>query len=1013
VLDQVLHLRGEVERELRVLPVEGARDRESMARAVEKIGVDEVDVLSARVYELPHVGEDGVLGDDEEPTSVHRRDRTVTAEVETTAGALDRSHSLAPAVGKSELRVAGERRERPAGGDGEIEALENGSRSTRVPSPVAERRDSFRERPFELAAQDRVHSRREQQLRVQGRVEAVEAQVRERVQRAEPGDDLEGDAESGMHRDRNPDEIRCPHPRFVERLDREIEGVGVDSGALQEREGRREAQGLPAELVARQKQSSGPPGLHPSFMTIFIEKVQNDRSCIIPETMPGGPFGGGGVYEVVLVLEVLMAFRASPLRAQSAPAEETTLKAATQEQVEKGHVKAEGYVDIHSGDVHLTADRVEFWNEEMRVIAEGNVVYEQGDQKIIATRLEADLRTKTGRFFNAHGRTGADLYFYGDVLEKISEDTYVVEGGVFTSCAQPVPRWNFTSGRATIRRDHHVALHNPFLKVKSIPVFYAPYLYYPINEQGRSTGLLLPRIGNSSLKGFLFNQGFFWAINRSMDATFAYERFSLVGNGGTVEYRYVTSQASRGQVSTFFVNDSTNNTREYTVNGSVNQELPGGFRSIARVDYFSTFDFQQRFQESYDRATQRSKRASGTISKAFGQYNLRVLFDRNDTSFGENIAVRKVLPQVTFGSRASRLGPTPVLFSFDSEASSLGRSIGAQVFEYSRFDVAPTLSYPFTGLSYLTMRASVTGRYTHYGSSQTASGAIADEPVDRHYVETAVDVRGPTFAKIFNTPGNFYAIRYKHVIEPQIVWSYRTRVDQFDSIPKFDGNDYIPGTNQVAFSLVNRVLAKRVVNGKEQSTPAQMLTWTLSQRYFFQTNASLYDPQFSTPYYTAEGIPSSYSPITSRVNFRPSRTLSATWNLDYDLNFHAVRSASTTGNFSGDWGSLSGVWTRRNIPGRTAAIPDIVRSSFRVGGSVNIGAGLQAHADASYDWSLKILRNFRAGVVYNVQCCGFLFDYNRFNFGNFRDENTFRFGITLANVGSFGTSLGGPQGTAY
>ncbi|MGH9336052.1 MAG: hypothetical protein ACRD21_20130, partial [Vicinamibacteria bacterium] len=59
------------------------------------------------------------------------------------------------------------------------------------------------------------------------------------------------------------------------------------------------------------------------------------------------------------------------------------------------------------------------------------------------------------------------------------------------------------------------------------------------------------------------------------------------------------------------------------------------------------------------------------------------------------------------------------------------------------------------------------------------------------------------------------------------------------------------------------------------------------------------------------------------------------------------------------------------------------------------------------DWSLKILRHMRAGIVYNVQCCGFLFDFNRYNFGGFRDENTFRFGITLANVGSFGTSLGG------
>jgi LPS-assembly protein len=693
----------------------------------------------------------------------------------------------------------------------------------------------------------------------------------------------------------------------------------------------------------------------------------------------------------------------------SSQTSDVTLVAETQEQLEKGHVLAQGYVDIRSGDMRLTADRVEFWDEEMRVVAEGNVVYEQGDQKIIATRMEADLRTKTGRFFNAHGRAGADLYFYGDIIEKESEDVYLIEGGAFTSCAQPNPRWNFTAGKARIKRDHHVTLHHPFLKVKSLPVFYAPFLYYPIDEQGRATGFLLPQIGNSSLKGFIFDQGFFWAINRSMDATLTYERFSEVGNGGSAEYRYVASESSRGEIDTFFLNDSQTGSREYTIQGGANQDLPGGFRSVARVDFFSSFDFQQSFQENYDRATQRSKRASGTIVKSFRQYNLRLLFDRNDTDFNGTVATRKILPQVTFGSRASRIGPTPILFSFDSEMSRLGRTSGSQLFEYDRFDVVPTVAYPFTGLSFLTFRTSVTGRYTYYSSSQTASGQfLEDESVDRRYYETAFDMRGPTFARIFNTPDNGYAARFKHVIEPQVVWSYRSRVEDFDAVPKFDGNDYIPGTNQVSFSLVNRLLAKRVVDGKEQQSPTEMLTWVLSQRYFFDINASLYDPQFSTPYYSADGTPSSYSPITSRVNFRPSRSLSAMWNLDYDINFKAVRSASTSGTYSGNWGSLRGVWTRRNIPDR-----DIVRSNFRVGGTVNVTSGLRANFDTSYDWSLRILRHLRAGFEYNVQCCGFLFDYNRYNFGSYRDENTFRFGITLANVGSFGTSLGGTSTDYY
>ena len=684
----------------------------------------------------------------------------------------------------------------------------------------------------------------------------------------------------------------------------------------------------------------------------------------------------------------------------------TTLQAETQQQLGDGLVKAEGYVSIRSGSVHLTADRVDFWPAEGRVVAEGNVVYQQDDQKIVAARLEADLNTKTGRFLNAYGMAGRDLYFYGDVIEKISEDTYVIEGGAFTSCSQPTPRWHFTAGKATVRRDHHVALHHALLRVKSLPVFYVPYLYYPITDKDRSTGFLMPQIGNSSLKGFIINQAFFWAINRSMDATFTFERFSEIGNGGSVQYRYVESPGSRGEIDTFFIKNSLENTQEYTINAFMNQRLPGKFKAVARVDFFSSFEFQQQFQENYNRATRRSKRASGTISGSFNQYSIRVLFDRNDTSFGERVAVRKVLPSAKVSSRPSEIFGSPILFSFKSEAASLARTTRGELFAYQRFDVLPTVSYPFTGLSYLTARLSLSGRYTHY-TSALSGGVLEDVGIDRKYFETRMDVRGPTFAKIFNSDKSGYAAAYKHIIEPQVVWSYRSRVDNFDFIPKFDGQDYVPGTNQVAFSLVNRFLAKRIVNGKEQQTATEMLTWTLSQRYFFNINASLYDRQFSTPYFSEGGIPSSRSPITSRVNYRPSRNLTASWNLDYDMNFNAIRSSSTAATYGGRWGSVRGLWTRRNIPDR-----DVKRSNFRLGTALNVARGTQVNFDTSYDVTSRELTNVRAGVVYNIQCCGFMVEFNRFNFRGFREENIFRFGITLANLGSFGTSLGG-SGRVY
>jgi lipopolysaccharide assembly outer membrane protein LptD (OstA) len=265
-------------------------------------------------------------------------------------------------------------------------------------------------------------------------------------------------------------------------------------------------------------------------------------------------------------------------------------------------------------------------------------------------------------------------------------------------------------------------------------------------------------------------------------------------------------------------------------------------------------------------------------------------------------------------------------------------------------------------------------------------------------------MRGPSFYRIFDTPDNGYAERWKHVIEPQLVWSYRSRVDDFDTIPKFDSEDYVPGTNQFSLAIVNRFLAKRQMGQNEQSVPYEFLTWTLAQRYFFQVDASLYDRQFSTPYFTEDGEPSEYSPITSKVVFRPIGRISAMWNLEYDVNFQRIRSMSVVGSYAGrSWGSVSG-----SLSQSVQLTSGLERKNVRGMTTLNVSRTVSLHFESAYDVAERELNLFRAGIQYNIQCCGFQAEYSRYQFGDFRDEGLFRVGITLANIGTFGTSLRTP-----
>ena len=137
--------------------------------------------------------------------------------------------------------------------------------------------------------------------------------------------------------------------------------------------------------------------------------------------------------------------------------------------------------------------------------------------------------------------------------------------------------------------------------VKGVPLFYVPVLYYPTKREDRATGFLLPTYGSSTYRGQAIHNAFFWAIDRSQDATLMHDWFSTTGQGVGAEYRYNFGGGSDGDVraylddkhaATYVSPDGTSRRspagRDYTIVGAASQPLPGGFRARASANYFSS-----------------------------------------------------------------------------------------------------------------------------------------------------------------------------------------------------------------------------------------------------------------------------------------------------------------------------------------------------------------------------------------------------------------------------------------
>jgi hypothetical protein len=289
--------------------------------------------------------------------------------------------------------------------------------------------------------------------------------------------------------------------------------------------------------------------------------------------------------------------------------------------------------------------------------------------------------------------------------------------------------------------------------------------------------------------------------------------------------------------------------------------------------------------------------------------------------------------------------------------------------------------------------------------------AIVGPPLNRSFFETQVEMRGPTFAKVWDTPGFAYSERFKHTIGPEISWTYRTRVEDYNSIPKFDGEDYFLGTNQVSYSLVQRFFAKRRgPTGKAQ--PYEFLTWRLRQTYYVQIadGQNNFDPNYSSSAFGPGFKPEHLSPLLSQMRLRPAPGFSADFHLEYDVNFKQVRRSSVFANLAVPRASLTGGWSRSV---RLAENPEeriVGAHSLRGNAAFELfPKRLFLEGSADYDLKNDVLWQMRGQLRYAVQCCGFLVEYIRYNW-NGRDEKQWRFNLELANVGSMGSFLGAGRG---
>lgn len=608
---------------------------------------------------------------------------------------------------------------------------------------------------------------------------------------------------------------------------------------------------------------------------------------------------------------------------------------------------AEGRVEIWQEKQRLTADRVAVNMATKVMEATGNVHLVQGEDSLKSQGMKLDLNTNLGIVVEGTlFLKQQNYYLRGEEIERVGENTYRVKGGIFTTCDGDWPAWRVTGSEALITLEEYADVWGATFEVKHIPVFYSPYLFFPVKTQ-RQSGFLFPRVGFSNTAGAQLELTYFWAMARNMDATLYLDLATKKGIGEGLEYRYVRRQDSSGSLYGYHIREGEEYRKKYTdlldrgadrwqVDFRHEEYFDSTFFAKTRLRAFSDREYFVDYGSTY--GVQASEQAYSFLSltKNWERFSLFGEARHTVDLRQEDKTTLQYYPTTYFIGVRQPLFSTPLFFNFESSYGYFFREQGTTG---NRVDLYPRISLPlkFGGLEFNT---ELGGRETWYAGVSEGESSRSRQ-LWNFQTGVAAD-----FYRVFDT-GIKDMPKVKHVFRPEITYQYIPSVDQTD-IPYFDRP--VPKTDALFYGFTNRIIGK-VVEGSS-TRYHEYVYLKLGQRYGTIEEMPPVDG-------TSGESSKPFGVIAGEVRVRSLRYITLENFSNYDVNTNSFLTSYTSLNLSdwrGDGLTLEHIWRK--------GIEDQLNGTLRV--------RVFSFLDLSYGrrYSLFDNQNLETnyGAIYRHQC---------------------------------------------
>ncbi|MEE8342431.1 MAG: LPS assembly protein LptD, partial [Gammaproteobacteria bacterium] len=204
-----------------------------------------------------------------------------------------------------------------------------------------------------------------------------------------------------------------------------------------------------------------------------------------------------------------------------------------------------GNVAFQRADQHLEAQHLVYDKQQGSVTAEGNIHYSEAGLSANSGRMQLDMNSNHAQLEDVeyyvpagHARGSAkQVTLEGPGVQHLTKATY-------TTCDAAQEDWRLSAKHVTLLQEKGVGrAKGVVMRFKRIPIFYTPYLSFPLDER-RKSGFLAPTIGGSEESGADVRLPFYWNIAPHRDAIITPRRLEKRGTQLGAELRYLNRNNS-------------------------------------------------------------------------------------------------------------------------------------------------------------------------------------------------------------------------------------------------------------------------------------------------------------------------------------------------------------------------------------------------------------------------------------------------------------------------------------